>query len=75
MTSANAQTPKTSKTPKFSKRTLKNFEDFNNMFREIDREDFTPCDIADMVCEKVRLERKKYRLYDMCMWSEEGEYF
>ena len=37
--------------------TFKNFKDFNNMFRRMDDNFFTPCDIASVVVDMVRLER------------------
>ena len=47
-----------------SPETLNNFDDFNNMFKGIDRDDYTPNDIASIVFEKVRHERNPSRLDD-----------
>ena len=58
-----------------SPETAKNFDDFNNMFKGIDRDDYTPDDIASIVFEKVRLERNQSRLDDMVEWFDEGHYY
>ena len=58
-----------------SPETAKNFDDFNNMFKGIDRDDYTPDDIADLVFEKVRLERNQSRLNDALEWIDEGHFY
>ena len=58
-----------------SPETAKNFDDFNNMFKGIDRDDYTPDDIASIVFEKVRLERNQSRLDDMLEWFDESRFY
>ena len=58
-----------------SPETAKNFDDFNNMFKGIDRDDYTPDDIASIVFEKVRLERNQSRLNDALEWIDEGHFY
>ena len=53
--------------------TLKNFDDFNNMFKGIDRVDRHLGDTAQMVFEKVKLERNQSRLNDVFRWIENCE--
>ena len=65
MTSNNAQTPET----------LRNFDDFNNMFKGIDRASRSPGDTARMVSNKVELEWDVSRGRDMVKWISGREYF
>ena len=58
-----------------SPETANNFDDFNNMFKGIDRDDYTPDDIASIVLEKVRLERNQSRLDDANEWFEESHFY
>ena len=58
-----------------SSETLRNFDDFNNMFKGIDRDDRTPEDIASKVLEKVRRKRNQSRLDDVAEWFDEGHYY
>ena len=62
MTSNNAQT-------------LRNFDDFNNMFKGIDRASRLPGDTARMVSNKVELEWDVSRGRDMVKWISGREYF
>ena len=55
--------------------TSKNFEDFNNMFKGIDRLDCVPDHIAAIVLNKVKLERNPSRLDDAVTWFDEGLYY
>ena len=55
--------------------TAKNFDDFNNMFKGIDRDDSTSDDIAAKVFEKVERECDQSRLDDMVEWFDEGHYY
>ena len=64
MTSNNAQTPET----------LRNFDDFNNMFKGIDRASRLPGDTARMVSNKVELEWDVSRGRDMAKWISGLEY-
>ena len=58
-----------------SEATKKNFEDFNTMFKKIDREDCIPCFIADIVLDYVRGDGDESRMDDVSQWHEEGLYF
>ena len=58
-----------------SPETANNFDDFNNMFKGIDRNDCTPDDIASMVVEKVRCKRNPSRLDDAILWFDECHYY
>ena len=58
-----------------SPETAKNFDDFNNMFKGIDRDDYTPDDIASIVFEKVRLEHDQSRLDDVLEWFEGNHFY
>ena len=58
-----------------SSETLRNFDDFNNMFKGIDRDDYTPDDIASIVFEKVRLEHDQSRLDDVLEWFEGNHFY
>ena len=58
-----------------SSETARNFDDFNNMFKGIDRDDYTPDDIASIVFEKVRLEHNQSRLDDVLEWFEENHFY
>ena len=55
--------------------TLRNFDDFKNMFKGIDREDRTPDDVALKILEKVKLEYNQSRLDDVVEWFDEGHYY
>ena len=69
MTSNNTfQTPQTSQT-------LINFDDFNNMFKGIDSDYFTPCQIATVVLEKVKIKRDQARIDDVVKWYDNQIYF
>ena len=57
MTSNNAQT-------------LRNFDDFKNMFKGIDCYNCVPGDVAHRVLLKVKLEHDQSRYDDVCMWVE-----
>ena len=58
-----------------SPETANNFDDFNNMFKGIDRDDHTPDEIASIVFEKVRLEHSQSRLDDALEWFDEGHFY
>ena len=60
---------------KASSETSRDFSDFNNMFKDIDRDDQTPDDIAFNVLEKVRLEHNQSRLDNAVEWFDEGHYY
>ena len=51
--------------------TAKNFDDFNNMFKGIDRKDCASTYIATLVVDKVKLERNPFRSYDVDLWYDE----
>ena len=68
MTSNNAQT---SQTPE----TLRNFDDFNNMFKGIDHNNCVPGDVAHKILLKVKLEHSQSRYNDVCMWIESSHFF
>ena len=55
-------------------KTLKNFKDFDNMFREMDLTNCGPRDIAFKVYIEVSLERDQSRHFDVCSWIEGDEY-
>ena len=55
--------------------TFKNFKDFNNMFRRMDDNFFTPCDIASVVVDMVRLERDEAKADDVIEWYDNQIYF
>ena len=52
----------------------KNFDDFDNMFRGIDPENFNSTYIATIVIDKVKLERDPFRSNDVDIWFDEGLY-
>ena len=54
--------------------TLRNFDDFNNMFKGIDRASRPPSDTARMVLNKVELEWSPSRSSDMDKWFRGLEY-
>ena len=58
-----------------SPETANNFDDFNNMFKWIDRDDYTPDHIAFLVLKKVERERSQSRLDDAVEWFDEGYYY
>ena len=58
-----------------SPETLNNFDDFNNMFKGIDRDDYTPDHTASIVFRKVELERNPSRLDDAVEWLDEGHFY
>ena len=58
-----------------SSMTSKNFDDFNNMFKGIDREDRTPDHTATIILNKVKLERNPSRLDDVVEWFDEGHFY
>ena len=58
-----------------SPETLNNFDDFDNMFKGIDRDDYTPNYIASIVLKKVELERNPSRLDDAVEWFDEGYFY
>ena len=51
--------------------TQRNFDDFNNMFKGIDRENCISIYIAVLVVDKVKLERNPFRSYDVDLWYDE----
>ena len=55
-----------------SSETLKNFDDFKNMFKGIDSTNCAPGDVAHKILLKVKLERNQSRYDDVCMWTEFG---
>ena len=55
--------------------TERNFDDFNNMFKGIDRKDCVPDHIAAIVLNKVKLERNPSRLDDALEWYDEGLFY
>ena len=55
--------------------TERNFDDFNNMFKGIDRKDCVPDHIATIVLNKVELERNPSRLDDVIEWFDEGHFY
>ena len=59
----------------YNAQTLKNFVDFDDMFKGIDSEYFTPCDIADVVFEKILSKGDQARIDDVVEWCETGKYF
>ena len=52
----------------------KNFNDFNNMFKGIDPENFTSDYITILVIDKVKLECNPSRSNDVDMWFNEEHY-
>ena len=56
------------------KNPTKNFEDFDNMFRGIDPENYTAVYIAILVYDKVILECNPTRSYDANAWFNGGWY-
>ena len=58
-----------------SPETLNNFDDFNNMFKGIDRRDRTPDSVAQIIFEKVRLEHNPSRLDDAVAWFDESHFY
>ena len=58
-----------------SPETLKNFDDFKNMFKGIDSDYFTPCDIAITVLEKIRHMGNQVRIDDAVEWFDNQLYF
>ena len=58
-----------------SPETANNFDDFNNMFKGIDRDDYTPDEIAVIVLEKVRRERNPSRLDDAVEWFDGSHFY
>ena len=66
MNSNNIQTPETQK----------NFEDFDNMFKEMDRPDLClAAETAKKLLEKVELENDKSRLDDITRWLDKHQYW
>ena len=55
--------------------TLRNFDDFNNMFKGIDSDYFTPCQIATVVLEKVEIKGDQARIDDVVEWCDNQIYF
>ena len=55
--------------------TQRNFDDFNNMFKGIDRKDRVPDDIASIVLEKVRRECNPSRLDDVVEWFDGSHFY
>ena len=55
--------------------TQRNFDDFNDMFKGIDRKDRVPDDIASIVLEKVRRECNPSRLDDVVEWFDECHFY
>ena len=53
----------------------KNFNDFNNMFKGIDPENFTSTYIAILVIDKVKLECNPSRSNDVDIWFNEELYY
>ena len=51
--------------------TSENFDDFDNMFKGIDRENYTSAYIAIIVVDRVRLERNPSRSRDVDLWYDE----
>ena len=51
--------------------TSENFDDFDNMFKGIDRENYTSNYIAIIVVDRVRLERNPSRSRDVDLWYDE----
>ena len=58
-----------------SPETANNFDDFNNMFKGIDRNDYTPDEIASIVLRKVELEHNPSRLDDAVEWFESCHFY
>ena len=75
MTSNNAfQTPNLFDYSTLSPETLRNFDDFKNMFKGIDSDYFTPCDIAFAVLEKIKRMRNQTRTDDAVEWFDNQIY-
>ena len=71
MTSNNSQVPEIQSSFDYStvsSETLRNFKDFNNMFRRMDCDFFTPCDTADVVVVEVDQEKNEVRSDDVLEW-------
>lgn len=56
----------------YSDRTLKNFDNFNNMFKGIDDPAHTPHDIAWCVLEKINRNGCEEEIEDADLWHKEG---
>ena len=52
----------------------KNFNDFDNMFKGVDPENFNSSYIAIQVIDKIKLECNPSRSNDVDMWFEESHY-
>ena len=76
MTSNNAfQTPSHFYYSTLSPETLRNFDDFKNMFKGIESDYFTPCDIASAVLEKIKRMGDQARIDDAVEWFDNQIYF
>ena len=54
--------------------TLRNFDDFNNMFKGIAHNNCVPGDVAHKILLKVKLEHNQSRYDDVCMWIESSHF-
>ena len=75
MTSNNVQTSNYFDYSTLSPETLRNFDDFKNMFKGIDSDYFTPCDIALTVVEKIRRMGNQVSINDAIEWFDNQIYF
>ena len=76
MSSNNAfQTPRYFDYSTLSPETLRNFDDFKNMFKGIDSDYFTPCDVASAVLEKISRMGDQTRTDDAVEWFDNQIYF
>ena len=76
MTSNNAfQTSSLFDYSTLSPETLRNFDDFMNMFKGIESDYFTPCDIASAVLEKIKRMGDQARIDDAVEWFDNQIYF
>ena len=59
----------------YGPKTLKNFDDFNNMFRRMDRPHRTPDDTAQIVFETVNREHNRSKSLDAFIWLDSNYFF